>query len=590
MSQNWYYRVLGEEFGPVSFDTVGELAQKGLLSPGDEVRDGEKGPWVAAESIVGLFPEPEDSDEIAQPDVQLSESSEQPAQDLAAESSLLEELLGGDRQPSQTAQSSVDAPRGTQERTSAGPPTEKSPIESEWYFQVAGREVGPVTLAQLILLGESGRLAADDLVRQTGVGDWTPAGEVDQLSAALLVAPASRSASPPDTGTPPAASEDDDFELSEQVVEASPPQAEKPPVPSPPPMPRQAAVAGVDRMQPGPRDLQVRNKGADVAEPAGPKAGGRKVDKGWYYRWEGDAFGPFRYAELRRMARSQQITPETEVKQGKNGEWVPAGTCEGLFDAAEIAAAAARQQAAASAEEPQADPSVDETEPASGQKEKRGWFRRGRKKERPAVPPDVKARAKAAERLAKTAKLSKSKPKPSKAAASKSQKAGKSSGSSSMDVSWIGDLFGVMVGAAGKAKWVFVAAAVVVGVLWAAPGLSGLFRSDMAYYETLNSIYAEHKRLRESGASDTEWSQLAARAETEIAPLVENLKSSVGDKEAGAGKPLYYAALVVPKMLETARKKPTPPEKSFTRFLHEAAELLDVSASGDTTSDNSAAP
>lgn len=572
MSQNWYYRVLGEEFGPVSFDTVGELAQKGLLSPNDELRDGEKGPWVAAESIVGLFPEPEEIRDLAELDIEIGGSSERPAADLPAESSLLDGLF---EQSPESEPLSGDRPDAPKRHSPDNAQSDKPAIDAGWYFQVAGREVGPVTLSQLVLLAESGKLAVDDLVRQSRDGDWVPVEQVPQLSAAVIFRPTSRRQPPPSSGTGPAPSEEDDFELSEPFLEAPLPQSEKPPGPPQPQKPREAAASRIDETQPAPPHAEAGKKDAAFSQPADAAARGEMVDKGWYYRWEGDAFGPFRYGELKTMARSLRISPDTEVKRGKKGQWVPASTCKGLFDPAAIAAFSADKAAAAASTGTHADPSAEKDEPTSGRKEKRGWFRSAAQKDAAAV-------AAAAE------KLSKARAKSTQAAAvAKTHKAARSSRSPEFDLSGIADLFGVLIAAAGKAKWLAIAAAVVVGVMWASPGLSGFFRSDMDYYETLNSIYTEHQQLRESGASETEWSQFTTRVTSELEPLVEDLKAAAAEKEPGVSKPLYYAALRVPKMLESARKRPSPSEKSFAKFLQEAANLLDESASDETTSTNS---
>lgn len=51
----WYYKVFGQEMGPISFEELNSKTHNFEISREDEVRQGAKGSWVAAESIEGLF-------------------------------------------------------------------------------------------------------------------------------------------------------------------------------------------------------------------------------------------------------------------------------------------------------------------------------------------------------------------------------------------------------------------------------------------------------------------------------------------------------------------------------------------------------
>ena len=55
MADEWYCRISDEESGPISAPELKVMAAKGLLSPQDMVRRGEKGTWVAAARVKGLF-------------------------------------------------------------------------------------------------------------------------------------------------------------------------------------------------------------------------------------------------------------------------------------------------------------------------------------------------------------------------------------------------------------------------------------------------------------------------------------------------------------------------------------------------------
>src|SRR5438309_4885888 len=51
----WYYRVLGAEFGPLSFAELQRCARERKVGPDNEVRLGSAGRWVLAERIARLF-------------------------------------------------------------------------------------------------------------------------------------------------------------------------------------------------------------------------------------------------------------------------------------------------------------------------------------------------------------------------------------------------------------------------------------------------------------------------------------------------------------------------------------------------------
>jgi TM2 domain-containing membrane protein YozV len=58
MSQDWYYAVNNQQYGPVSEAELRDLAERGKLSPRDLVWKEGMPQWVAADSVRGLLPEP----------------------------------------------------------------------------------------------------------------------------------------------------------------------------------------------------------------------------------------------------------------------------------------------------------------------------------------------------------------------------------------------------------------------------------------------------------------------------------------------------------------------------------------------------
>src|SRR5947209_15766397 len=54
MAAEWYFRVMGTEFGPVSPPELVQQAADGKITPETEVRKGDA-PWVPASKVAGLF-------------------------------------------------------------------------------------------------------------------------------------------------------------------------------------------------------------------------------------------------------------------------------------------------------------------------------------------------------------------------------------------------------------------------------------------------------------------------------------------------------------------------------------------------------
>ena len=64
MAQDWYYKLLGEETGPVTFAALREMAGDGYLASDDEVRTSTSH-WTRAEHVPELF----QADEVEEPEL-----------------------------------------------------------------------------------------------------------------------------------------------------------------------------------------------------------------------------------------------------------------------------------------------------------------------------------------------------------------------------------------------------------------------------------------------------------------------------------------------------------------------------------------
>lgn len=160
MSQ-WFYQLLGEEFGPVSEPALHQLLEDGTLAGSDLVRAAHADPsaWI--------------------PISQLNFSNVSQADDDAEVLTNLDSLnidFGGS--------DSAAAPAAKNSRTAVA----EQPARSNLYFyQFSGQVIGPIPLDTLVRMAEAGRLAETDLVRAEEDFLWQAAAEFSELSAAFLL-------------------------------------------------------------------------------------------------------------------------------------------------------------------------------------------------------------------------------------------------------------------------------------------------------------------------------------------------------------------------------------------------------------------
>lgn len=141
MSEKWFYRVFGEEFGPVTFSDLRESAANGTLSGDDEVRPEALTMWVPAKAVRELQDLYQDAVESAS-----------------------------------TVTSTMNAAAAVPEAT------------DDWYYRIIdgdGAEIGPLTFDAIIELAKSGRLTSDDEVRFGVDNKWRRAGSMGRLVAVL---------------------------------------------------------------------------------------------------------------------------------------------------------------------------------------------------------------------------------------------------------------------------------------------------------------------------------------------------------------------------------------------------------------------
>lgn len=299
MSGQWFYRMFGEEFGPVPFEKLKELAEGGTIQAADEVRSETVDQWIAAEEVDGLGLSASDHDTVTA------------------------------TLPTSGTDFEISTPAAT----------------DEWFCLVAGAELGPLSFDELLKFAEHEQLSADDQVRLGANGKWRRAGSIGRLMAALPYKAHEKKIVP---GQKPKVDQSepeiDDFNFDGPTVVAStvltPPEPELAPLPT---VDVQAtyraayeqAKAMVAESMLAQADAAFKaaeeQAQAQIAWTKGPN-----VDRFWWGWANGVEFGPVEFTQVFGLAKMGQLKPSDLVRNGQVGQFVPSSSVPGLFKAIEM--------------------------------------------------------------------------------------------------------------------------------------------------------------------------------------------------------------------------------------------------------------
>jgi len=164
----------------------------------------------------------------------------------------------------------------------------------EWFCQVMGAEVGPLTQGQLVDMVRQHQVNPEDLVRR-GNSSWVAAFEVKGLFEAAAKPPSTKSSTQPENGTakPTAA------EASVTAQPASPP---TPPTPA-------APKARTPRNDHGGQVATADKPSASPTEDA-------KSASDWFCIASGEKQGPLRFDELKKLADDGSLRAKDRVWRG----------------------------------------------------------------------------------------------------------------------------------------------------------------------------------------------------------------------------------------------------------------------------------
>lgn len=299
MADSWYYRMFDQEFGPVPFEELKQLAELGSIAGADEVRSADSSTWQTAS--------------------------------LVSELGLSAEKISTDLRSMPTV--AVASPGGA----------------DDWYCLVHGQELGPLAFEEIAAFVEQGQLEASNEVRLGANGKWRRVGSIGRLMALLpyqagehqipdskqLVVPA-----PQPGPAKPVSSAAVAIPKSNPVVDVRAALTAE--------ATAAAAAAMVKAAETGLAEAQAaqvtanHSAGTLIFWALAPHA-----DPAWWGWIGGVEYGPTGFVQVLEWAKAGQIQEADFLKNGMYGQYVPAANVPGLFNAVAMMKQAADAVAAA---------------------------------------------------------------------------------------------------------------------------------------------------------------------------------------------------------------------------------------------------
>jgi hypothetical protein len=275
MSEQWHYRISGQDFGPVGLDELKQLAESGKISRGDQVRPDSSSNWVAAETV----------SELASPSVEVpaSSSAEVPTS------------------PSPIVAASTDDSVADQL------------APNDWYCRFDDQVLGPLSFQELVDFTKGGLLTAEIEVKWGAQGKWR---RVDSIGPLLAVLP-----------------------IGKVVLESHAEVSSHIPTPDLVPIVTAALASPVvaeDLKSPAlDRDIVRAEAIAEATEYVVRQMIGFTLipgcDPSWWVAINGAESGPIAFAQLFELALSGQLNPGDFIRNGIYGQYAHAANLPGLF-------------------------------------------------------------------------------------------------------------------------------------------------------------------------------------------------------------------------------------------------------------------
>ncbi len=317
----WYCQILGEEFGPLSFDQLKAMAESTQLSADDRIRSAEDEEWIPAATLADLWTEHDSLHDS------MLATSIAPA--LAAEPTTREPLPT--KAPAVPAKSAVKSPV----------PAEPG-IKSRETVRMA---VGGTSRAS----AASSKTAVEPLILQAvlEISITTAGGPPQQIRAPIRL-PMTIGDDP--AGIPPVALRlsldcQADFTSREALAAPAPLVAPAPVVMSP------LAAPAVHHVLYAPHQAAVHPGSGlhALPDPQQPEPQDQATGDVWYCQIANREYGPISLEELISWAEQGRIWKQTPIRHGNRGDWFAAGECADLFGAAPSTATATAPSVSAAA-------------------------------------------------------------------------------------------------------------------------------------------------------------------------------------------------------------------------------------------------
>jgi hypothetical protein len=344
-------------------------------------------------------------------------------------------------------------------------------------------------------------------------------------------------------------------------------------------------------------------------------------DQQWYCRLLGQELGPLSFEELVKFAENGELSAEDDVRFGKTGKWRKVGSIGRLVSVLPYRESQALRPAQAIASTPPAAGSPPPTVPAPAPSSQPPVAAPARKIE-PMVPavataalpasaaaksavPSSSATSAAAARLSARAESQpavatpmpaeprRSDPAPSRAA---TNGGGLGSSNTSSMSSWSAPSkpmakppvkrssssrpptdWGEKLAPLKNPKLLGAIGLIVVAVLlFFGSSLLPSGGADREKLEQLQQILADFRKLRDSKAGPSEWSEFTKKTEEIRKPMAEELEKTANRRNPARQYMLWASRNRLPEMLQNSREKPTTAEEQFEANLYDAAKALGV--------------
>ncbi|MDB5345078.1 MAG: hypothetical protein JWP89_3455 [Schlesneria sp.] len=288
MADQWFYRVFGQVVGPMPLQQLRELADSGTIRALDDVRS-DSSDWVAAATV----------DELG-----LSTSERRTNSNMATMTMSDLEIA-----------------------TSTG--------NDDWYYEMGGQELGPITFDELLTFSEQEQISADDQVKLGAQGKWRRAGSIGRLMAALPYKPVEKTIAPTPASRP--------LDRQPPVIVVAPQALPEPDLEATYRAAYEDAKAKVAQtiLAQAEATYQAAEQQAQALLTWSAKP---EVDRNWWGWSNGVEFGPVEFSQVFGLAKAGQLKATDFVRNGQFGQYVPASNLPGLFNAVAMLMQAKQQR------------------------------------------------------------------------------------------------------------------------------------------------------------------------------------------------------------------------------------------------------